>query len=296
MLAGRADGDDTKVVLSRQSSVVAALLTLALFGGVRLQADQDSPAFDVVSIKPADSGARGTPPIRLAQTVSFCTFNAGRFRCAGDTPLTLLRIAFQTDGVLFPPSQFIGLPDWATTKQFTIAATVASGDTVTTAQIGPVVRRMLEDRFQLKARVEQRPFPAYALVVARPDGRLGPKLKPSTADCFPTPPDFPALPAGVPRCFSGVSRAGAISAPNYTMSELVRRLTQYGGAERIVVDRTGLSGKWEVDLHWSADVSQPSDDPPLVTAIQEQLGLKLEPRTEQLPAVVIERIEPPSPN
>jgi len=168
--------------------------------------------------------------------------------------------------------------------------------TVTNAQVPPFVRAMLEDRFRLKAHVEQRPFPAYALVLARSDGHLGPTLRPSTADCFPTPRDFPILPAGVPRCFSGVFQAGVISAPNYTMSDLARSLTQYGGAGRIVVDSTGLSGKYEVDLRWSPDVTQPSDDPPLVTAIQEQLGLKLEPRREMLPAVVIDHIEPPAPN
>jgi len=160
---------------------------------------------------------------------------------------------------------------------------------------------MLEDRFKLKAHVEQRPFPAYALVAARADGRLGPKMRVATSDCFPAPRDLPSFlpPAAVTavqRCFNGARGAGAINAPNYTMDDLARSLTQYGGTGRIVVDRTGLSGKYEMDLRWSADVSQPSDDPPLVTAIQEQLGLKLEPRTEMLPAVVIDHIEQPSPN
>jgi uncharacterized protein (TIGR03435 family) len=125
---------------------------------------------------------------------------------------------------------------------------------------------------------------------------IGPKMRPSTADCFPAPRDMPTPPVQSARCFSGIFRSGTIAAPNSTMDALARNLTQLGGADRIVVDRTRLTGKYEIDLRWSPDVTQPSDDPPLVTAIQEQLGLKLEPGNEQLPAVVIDHIEQPSPN
>lgn len=193
----------------------------------------------------------------------------------------------------------MGGPDWVTTMQVNITATMAPGETMTPEQLPVAVRALLADRFTLTAHTELRPFPAFALVIARNDGRLGPKLNPSTRECFPPPRDMPAPPAGRaggPRCFGGTFRSGTIAAPNLTMDALARHLTQIGGVDRLVVDRTGLTGKYEIDLHWSADPTQPSDDPTLVTAIQEQLGLKLEPRNEQLPAVVIDHIEPPSPN
>lgn len=233
--------------------------------------------------------------------MALCSQRLNRFNCTGVTLRTLVRLAFPaTDGNVLPISQILGGPDWIKTAQFNIQAETAPGTTVTPAEVPPFLRALLEDRFTLKAHTELRSFPAYALVIARNDRRLGSKLRPSTTDCFPPPRDMPA-PAALAgrRCFSGTFRLGTINAPNITMDALARNLTQYGGADRdnrIVVDRTGLGGKYEIDLRWAADLTQPSDDPPLVTAIQEQLGLKLEPRTEQLPAIVIDHVEQPTPN
>jgi uncharacterized protein (TIGR03435 family) len=191
-------------------------------------------------------------------------------------------------------SQIVGAPDWVNTLQVNVDARTASGEAITAAQLPAALRAMLEDRFKLKAHTELHPFPAYALVIARKDGRLGPKLRPSTADCFPAPKDMPMPPVPSARCFTGIFRSGTITAPNLTMEVLARDLTQFGGADRIVVDH-GVGGSYDgSSLVRGRDAA--SDDPPLVTAIQEQLGLKLEPGNERLPAVVIDHIEQPSPN
>ena len=228
--------------------------------------------------------------------------SVNRFNCSGATTRGLVRIAFPgDDGTELPMSQIVGGPDWMNTMQFNIAATTAPGATLTPAQARGPVRVLLEDRFKLRAHMEARPFPVYALVKARNDGSLGPQLRPFTTDCAPMPKEAPSLPTprGFPNerpCYGGISRAGTILSFNATMKDLARSLTTFNGDNRIVVDRTGLSGKFELEVRWSTDAAQASDQPPLVTAIQEQLGLKLEPRTEALPAVVIDHVEQPEPN
>ena len=213
--------------------------------------------------------------------------------------MALIRLAFQTDGASLQASQIVGAPDWITTAQFNIAATTASSETIAPQDSPALVRALLNDRFNLKAHTELRPFPAYALVLAKRDGRLGPKIQPSTTDCPKRPRDAGPVPAPLADkrvCFTGIFRTGNISSGVLTLDGLARNLNSIGAADRIVVDRTGLTGKYEIDLRWAEDVRQPSDDPPLVTAIQEQLGLTLEPRTEQLPVMVLDHIERPSEN
>jgi uncharacterized protein (TIGR03435 family) len=273
--------------------IAVVLLSSALF------AADDSPiAFDVVSIKPVQAG-RSAPPLIVAE--SLCTDGGGRFGCPGVTVRGLVRIAFQNPDHPLLLSQIVGGPDWIATSQFSITATFATTTTLSNVrqQLPTLLRSLLEDRFTLKAHSERRPFPVYALVIARKDGALGPSIHPSTTDCPTLPPDAPTPPRAMPassRCFFGIFRSGTITSGVLTMDGLARNLTTIAAADRIVVDRTGLTEKFDVNLHWAPDIAQQSDDPPLVTALQEQLGLKLEPRTELLDAVVIDSVERPSAN
>jgi bla regulator protein BlaR1 len=270
--------------------VVAVLLT-----GCFVAAQNRPTAFDVVSIKPAGPSR---PPLFIAE--SLCTFSLGRFNCPGATVRGLVRLAFQAPDAPLQLSQIVGGPGWIATSQFDIRATFAADQSESDVRklVPALVRALLEDRFKLKAHADLRPFPVYALVKARKDGTLGPRLHASTTDCPSMPNDAPA---GLPpprdgrRCFFGVIRSGTITSGAITMDSLARNLTTFG-ADRVVVDRTGLSGMFELELRWSPDPAQASDDPPLVTALQEQLGLKLEPRTERLAAVVIDSVESLSPN
>jgi bla regulator protein BlaR1 len=279
--------------------VVVGVYAVPLVG--QAQPEQKPFVFEVVSIKPAVPGAPGTPPLFILDTTTMCTTRANKFNCAGTTARALIRVAFGVDGRMLLPAQVAGGPGWLATEQFTISATTASSEPRKPDEMAALIRSLLEDRFKLQSHTERRPFPVYALVKARKDGSLGPQLRPSTTDCAALPKDAPSLPAprafaDQPICFTGVFRAGTISSPKTSMDGLARSLTSNGGTDRVVVDHTGLSGNFEVDLKWSAEVSQPSDLPPLFTAIQEQLGLKLEPMTELLPALVIDHVERPAPD
>jgi len=276
-----------------------------------LAAFAQSIAFDVVSIKPASG--RGVPPLIIAE--SMCSFRAGRLNCPGVTLRGLARLAFQDGGTPIPLSQIVGGPDWVATAQFALIATIADQDaTEVRTQMPALIRALLEDRFKLKAHLESRPFPAYALVRLRQDGKPGPQLRPSATDC-PAPPTGSERPSGLPpspgkSCFGGIFRAGEVVSGHINMDGLAKNLTLFGGPDRIVVDRTQLDGWFDVELRWLPETSAPgatggagaadapilTDKPPLVTALREQLGLKLEPRTERLPAIVIDYVERPDPN
>jgi uncharacterized protein (TIGR03435 family) len=153
-----------------------------------------------------------------------------------------------------------------------------------------LLRTLLEDRFKLKTHRETRQLFVYALVLDRKDGRLGPPLRRSVVDCVArseaarvgTP--GPAPPRDRPAC--GVRfGAGALSASGFSLVNLAGTLSTNVG--RVVLDRTGLTGDFDVELQWtphrvplagdaSANPALSPDGPSIFTALQEQLGLRLE--------------------
>jgi uncharacterized protein (TIGR03435 family) len=175
-----------------------------------------------------------------------------------------------------------------------------------------MLRKLLEDRFQLKTHVETKELPLFALVLARADGTLGPRLRRRTIDCIsaaaarerkdkllfdPTPPER--------RICGGRAGPGTLIASGATMTNIVQGLAaQVPGVDRVVVDRTGLIGTFDVDLTWNFEgtvehlgVQLPPPDrdaPNLFTALQEQLGLKLESRKGPIDVLVIDHVEKPS--
>jgi uncharacterized protein (TIGR03435 family) len=147
-------------------------------------------------------------------------------------------------------------------------------------------------------------------MLARSDGRFGPNLKPSTLDCSPpargTPPAPPPPPASSPDDFKkrcgGLFGQGLIVTGWTTMDRLVFSLKGLAGGE--VLNRTGLTGEYAVELHFAEPRSGPAPDagaapgdwPEFLTALREQLGLKLEPQKSKVPILVIDHIERPSEN
>ena len=169
-----------------------------------------------------------------------------------------------------------------------------------------MMRALLADRFKLRVRREMRQMPVYALTVARP-GRLGPKLAPSRFDCQPyvaqrnagraieEPVDANGVGWCNPLNENGPMVAGVMVARRAgPVSVLAQRLQPY--VDRPIVDATGLSGNYEWDLRYAARPDAPADFPTLFTAIQEQLGLKLEPRQAPVEVLVIDHVELPTPN
>jgi bla regulator protein BlaR1 len=149
-------------------------------------------------------------------------------------------------------------------------------------QVNLMKQSLLADRFKLKVHFETRQLPAYALVVAKG----GPKLMQAKDD------ESPMLSS---------TRRGQTTEMSVTAATLARfvdsPLLSAGTSGRTVVDQTGLKGKYDFTLKWAAEAAagqEPSDEPALFTAIQEQLGLKLVPTKGPVEVIVIDHIEKPT--
>ena len=265
----------------------------------------DRPAFDVVSIKANKSGA-GMINVggSLAQP-------GGLYR-ATNVPLRLL-ITFSYK---LNPHLLIEAPEWdhLLSERFDIEAWADGNPGMDDKLL--MIQSLLADRFKLVMHKEKRQMPFYALVASKP-GKVGPKLTAHSDDlkCLDMggpPPAFPAPGAPLPAFCGGFIvyvKPGDAHATgnNVTMDMLVSQLS--GFVDRPILDHTGLSGKFDVDLEFiplqgpgalaagsnaaSTDASAP---PELFTAIQEQLGLKLEPQNGPVDVLVIDHVEEPSEN
>jgi uncharacterized protein (TIGR03435 family) len=194
-------------------------------------------------------------------------------------------------------------------------------------ELPQLLRTLLADRFKLKTHTESRELPVYDLVLARSDGRLGPDLKPSTSDC--SNPDQvaseqgAALAKGDVASFIGKPRPCSVSTDasggplnlmmrgdGQELKQIVEILTQLSG--RAVRDKTGLTGRYDfamkMDLQAvlalaqrmganipaaAANIPQ-SDGSSLMTALNDQLGLKLESVRAPIDVVVIDSVEAPA--
>lgn len=256
--------------------------------------DAKLPRFEVASVKPgdpnSDRGMFGVPPGRFVQE---------------NVPLVdAILMAFKLRGIY----QVGPLPDLVRRERFTIDARMAEG--APRADVPLMVRALLIDRFKLRYHIERKEEDGYVLTLARRDGRFGPKLHESTVDCAARRAarsqnhDVPPLPAGAVECGMR-NAAGVINFGGVPMSVFVEMLSNQTG--RQVVDQTGLSGNYDVDLRFSVDSQRPrgsadglapaaDDAPSIFTAVQEQLGLKLEPGKAPVDRLIIDHIERPDPD
>ena len=284
-----------------------ALVLAALFTGVAVHAARgQQPRFDVVSIKPTSPGTSGGG-VRTSPGGRLAVPNASLGRL----------VAFAYQRFIWDSLDVIGGPSWLNDDRFDVLAQASGGLPPVDAdgfpsQLMAMLRASLEERFKLVAHWETRERPIYNLVMARPDRRLGPKLVPVVADCAQA---TTAMLAGQPRnrpgrgreCgLSPTSDPGSIQANAVTLNVLAHILASEG-AGRDVVDRTGLSGLFDADLLFMPEIALggiPVDRiardplfqgrPSLFTAVQEQLGLKLEPATGPVQVLVIDRAERPT--
>lgn len=225
-------------------------------------------AFDVASVKPNGSGDQ-------RMSVGFTPDGYA----ASNVPLGLV----VTSAYGVRPEHIGGAPGWMSVNRFDISAK-ASGP-ASRETLMSMLRALLAERFKLAARVEMRDHPIYALVPARSDGRPGPRLTPSLRDCPPGAVPNPCRMSGT----IGAAE-GTMTGIGQTMSDLAGYLGR--NADRMVVDRTGLQGRFDFELAWSGGDLNAE----LFTAVREQLGLKLEPARGEVPFVVIDRVEPPAPD
>jgi uncharacterized protein (TIGR03435 family) len=239
--------------------------------------DATLPRFDVASVKPNDSSSGAAQSGNLPD---------GGYR---GTNVTLRRLLIDAYGV--QANQIVDAPDWLNSARFDVNARAASQDDQTPARL----RALLADRFQLIAHTEKRPRPVYALELSRPDGKLGPGLKPSTADCSFAAVDHQPKRTGCGVRGSTGNWGGSLGGTGKTLSEIADALGDHG-ADRPVVDKTGRSGQYDFELRWSNNPSPDTDEVSLVTALREQLGLALVADTAPVDVLVIDHIEKPDPD
>ena len=211
------------------------------------------------------------------------------------------------------PFQILGGPAWLDSIHYDVTARPEGKPQQT--EIPLMLQSLLEDRFKLTIHRETRQLPIYALVVARKDGKLGPRLtKSKEGGCAPPDPSKPPpllQPGERPTlgCGGSMMGPGRMMAVSVPVGNLAPGLSRLLG--RTVVDKTGLPGNFDIDMEWAPDDARttqllpqeapkpaPSSvsGPSIFTALQEQLGLKLESRKGPVDILVIERAEKPSEN
>ena len=167
--------------------------------------------------------------------------------------------------------------------------------------------RLLADRFNMKLHEGDKTRPVYALRLARSDGTLGPKLRKTDVDCGAAMRSggSPPQPGKSPPC-STKNPPGRFFANTASLPTIASLLSQH--LDRLVIDRTGLTGRFDLELE-AFDIKAPPDykpgpsdlelppakGPSIVEAVREQLGLSLQPETASVPVIVIDHAERPSP-
>jgi uncharacterized protein (TIGR03435 family) len=313
--------------------VLVATLTLSAIIVV-LNAQDPAPVPYVASVKKNVGGFGGQ--IRIMP---------GNISVNGMPVRLLIRQAF---GQL-QDFQLVGGPDWINSDRFDIEAKPEGGGPMSPQVLQSVFRQILEDRFALKVHKETRDLPVYALMLARSDGRLGPNVKLSSEECStrmaargrgpapggpapdarggaaigrvgpppdgrggpgraggPGPFDFDAPPV----CGQRGGGFGRLRAGGTTMADFAAMIS--GTAQRVVIDKTGLTGYYDIALTYTPSGDQLPQGPPppgapapppidpdgpsFFTAIQEQLGLKLDSQRGPVEVVVIDSISQPTEN
>jgi uncharacterized protein (TIGR03435 family) len=266
--------------------LVALALLLCVAGASAQQPAAPLPSFDVVSIKPSNPNSTNSSIDRRDDGI--------RVENANLSSMISIFYGLERDG------QMINMPDWAKTSRFDIDARVAPEDVakfkaLPMPQTMQMITNALVDRFKITIHHESREFPVYNLVIAK--GGLKPAVKISD----------PAAP--------GNPLSGGY---NYiTMHN--RPISTFTGAlshrlDRTVIDKTGLTGNYDLNLRFTpdaldpgklrndkalaeaADLASKEDLPTLFTAMQEELGLKLESAKGPVDCIVIDHIEQPSAN
>jgi uncharacterized protein (TIGR03435 family) len=242
-----------------------ALTTLA-----GLAQTQDAPVgFEVVSIKPP--GKPGTVYFQRGCTGS-------RFVYAGSTLARLVLWVYD-----LPLNRIQGLPTWTTESDAEYQIEAKAPLALSESQCKSAVQALLADRFRMAAHLDQKEMRAYALTVAKKGPRLR-RVDPAT------PYDRGGVRLnGIPFRFSPLEAPGGI-----TMAQLANRLSAVPALGFPVVDKTGLSGIYSFSLSFS--IREDDGLPPIMSAVEQQLGLKLESTKALVDILVVAHIERPTPN
>jgi bla regulator protein blaR1 len=289
---GRAGASSAGAILAVAALVVVGLSPLRAVTRAQLQADGRSATFEVASIKRNPSGDMRASIQALP----------GGYRAVNAPLRLLIRDAYALQGF-----QLVGGPSWLDSERFDILAKAEGSPTPDQERL--MLRALLAERFALSVHNETRELPLYAMVMARADGKLGPQLRRTDADCAAAytwqgtgPPPSRDGPCGS----AGPGRVGGMRFRGVTLDAFAKFLAT--PAQRPVIDRTGLTGLFDIELELTAELGPPPPPPgmpdrvdrafapSMFTALQEQLGLKLDSRRGPIDVIVIDRVEPLVPN
>lgn len=260
------------------STVVVAMAIVFALMHVNHVSAQANPNFEVATIKPSKPDARGRG--FGARGRQFKTFNTSL--------ADLISYAYGCH-----PKQLIDAPDWVNTEKYDITAQTDGEVPDDRQQLKTMWQNLIAQRFKLAFHHDKKEPSVYVLRVAK----TGPKLTKSEGD----PNSLPT---------QGFRQFGALKVQNATMGEFANQILQNTVLDRPVVDQTALTGRWDFTLNWTPDDSQfasfgvkmppPSDGadapPNLFTAIQEQIGLKLESGKALTDVLVIDHVQRPTDN
>jgi uncharacterized protein (TIGR03435 family) len=258
-------------------------------GSMAVTAQSEAPAtpkFEVASVKLHTSDDRRV--MMVAQP-------GGRF-VAANVPLKLvIRTAYQLQD-----DQIVGGPAWLGTDRFDIEARAPGMTSAPSIELLAMLRSLLLERFKLTTHREMRELPIFELARVRADGALGEGLRPTAC------PEL-AIDLSQPKPCANISNgSGTLTLRGMPVEQFAAYLAPV--VNRVIVDRTALGGRWDIDLRWSPEQPQSTDvagaatparldDPPSIfTALQEQLGLKLEASRGMVEVLVVDTLEHPSPN
>jgi len=256
-----------------------------------LTAQSDAPRFEVASVKP-NQGSSGVS--------TWSVLPSGRFVATNSELGSLIVNAY---GVMH--ERLLGGPDWIHSDRFDILASAPAGTSESTMLT--MLQTLLADRFKLVLRREAREMAVYSLLIARSDGRIDKALLPVDCKASRTESKAVVRKAVAPPCSAlllGQPGTGMVTyqSEGVDLKELANMLSRRVG--RPVINQTGLTGEFRFELSWlqnlpasqAADRAAANDGPSLFTALQEQLGLKLESSRGPVEVLVIESVERPTPN
>jgi uncharacterized protein (TIGR03435 family) len=314
------------MTINIRSTFGAALI--ALLTAATASAQAPSPAttsaatFEVASVKPSPPGDPANP---LSMIPMVSPRPGGRFTATNVPLWFLIATAWE-----LPDFRIVGGNKELLNTKYHVTAKSSGGATLGLKQTLPLLKNLIIERFQLKFHVEPREMSHYDLVLARSDGRLGPELKPSKSDCsnedelnaqrgdalakgdlaalVPKPGEFLSC-TFAPNLAGGPTNL-SLHGDGQELKTLADVLSQFTG--KYVRDKTGLTGRYDFDMKLDLQALMglvqklgvnvptgalpPTDGSSVMTALNEQLGLKLESTRGPVDVLVIDSVEAPAPD
>jgi uncharacterized protein (TIGR03435 family) len=284
-------------------AVLLAVVVTASIAMPRAQTPTASPAFEVASIR---QNRDGSVPQK------FDWQHGGRVTVTAYPLFQLIRIAYNSNSIQ-TEGQIVGGPSWLKSDRFDLVAkangSLDADETGRPTLLIAMLRSLLEDRFHVRVHTELRDALVYFLALANKDGRLGPQLHRSAQEDCRGPVGTLVPPDSTHWCGWRGGGTGRYTIQGLTMADMATGFAGTWTVGRPVLDRTRLSGRWDAQVDFvptflpgpnadSAPIPNPAADsgPSMLSAIADQLGLKLQAGRARVEYLVIDSVERPTPD